>query len=117
LVGVKSVEEMEKALAYLEATEDEKDYSGIFENIESYQGKSCVYCNHCLPCPAEINIATVTRLLDQARISGITQDIRQAYDALRIKASACLSCGACNARCPFGIDAMENIHAAGELLG
>lgn len=117
LIGVKSLEELEQSLAYLESSDKEKDYSWIFNRIESYRGNACVYCSHCLPCPAEINIAAVTRLLDQARTAGITPEIRQAYDALDVKASACLSCGACNTRCPFGIDAMENMRQAGALLG
>lgn len=117
LIGVKSLEELEQSLAYLESSDKEKDYSWIFNRIESYRGNACVYCSHCLPCPAEINIAAVTRLLDQARTAGITPEIRQAYVALDVKASACLSCGACNTRCPFGIDAMENMRQAGALLG
>jgi hypothetical protein len=117
LVGVKSVTELEEALKYLKANDEEKDYSWIFNHIESYSGNACVYCSHCQPCPVEINIAAVTRLLDQARISGITPEIRQAYDALAFKASACISCGACNTRCPFGIDAMENMRQTGVLLG
>ncbi|MDD2295634.1 MAG: aldo/keto reductase [Eubacteriales bacterium] len=117
LVGVKSVTELEEALKYLKANDEEKDYSWIFNHIESYSGNACVYCSHCQPCPVEINIAAVTRLLDQARISGITPEIRQAYDALAVKASACISCGACNTRCPFGIDAMENMRQTGVLLG
>lgn len=117
LIGVKSIEELERSLAYLEATEAEKDYSWIFDQIESYQGNACVYCSHCQPCPVEINIAGATRLLDQARTAGITAEIRSAYDALESKASACISCGACRERCPFGIDVVENMRQAGELLG
>lgn len=117
LAGVKSVEELEQALSYLTASPSERDYSNIFDKIENCSENACVYCNHCLPCPAEINIAAVTRLLDQSRIAGITADVRQAYNALDIKASACISCGACNGRCPFGINAMKNVNEAAARLG
>ena len=117
LIGVQSLNELEQSLAYLDAADHEKDYSWIFNHIESYSGNACVYCSHCLPCPAEINIAEVTRLMDQARISGVTAEIRQAYDALHVKATACISCGACRERCPFGIEVVENIHEAGVLFG
>src|SRR5665647_959491 len=70
LIGAKSIDEMNQALAYLNATEEEKDYSAIFENISEYQGNSCLYCSHCQPCPTGLNIAVITKLFDQAKSIG-----------------------------------------------
>ena len=116
LIGVKSVEEMNQALAYLDASEKAKDYSAIFESIDDYEEGQCLYCNHCLPCPAGINIASTTKLLDQAKAAGACRELKKQYDALETKASACLSCGDCEGRCPFGVGIIKNMQAAAQLF-
>jgi predicted aldo/keto reductase-like oxidoreductase len=73
--------------------------------------KSCLYCNHCLPCPKHINVAGVTRLLDEAGIA-MTAALQEAYAALDVKASACIACGVCEKRCPFGVGIVENMRNA-----
>jgi predicted aldo/keto reductase-like oxidoreductase len=116
LIGAKSVEEMDQALVYLDASEKEKDYSSIFENIDEHQENSCLYCSHCLPCPAEINIAAVTKILDKAKVAGATEELKSKYAALSTKASACLSCGVCEGRCPFGVGIIKNMQAAVQMF-
>ena len=65
----------------------------------------CLYCNHCLPCPAGINIGQVNKLLhslDGETPANWTAAHAQ-YAALPVKASACIRCGQCEARCPFDV--------------
>jgi len=114
LIGAGSVEEIEEAVAYCDATEVERDFTGIYGHIGAAE-KSCLYCNHCLPCPRHINVAGVTRLLDEGRI-GMTAAIRESYAALDAKASACVECGACEKRCPFGVKIVENMRSAAKLF-
>jgi len=101
--GMKNAEELHAALRFLDATPEEKDYS-IFlaESLWTVQG-ACMYCNHCLPCPAGIDVAETMRLLDAAR-QGITPALRQAYEQLAANAADCTACGGCTERCPFGVD-------------
>ena len=84
LIGARSVAEIERAVAYCDASEAERDYSGIYANMGKVE-KSCLYCNHCLPCPKHINVTGVTRLLDEANIV-MTAELRAAYAALDVKA-------------------------------
>ncbi len=112
LIGVKSTEELTEALSYLTAEEKEKDYSAIFESISDYQGNTCLYCGHCLPCPASLNIAEITKLLDQSKASGLNESLKSKYFENRVKASACMECGICEQRCPFGVSIIRNMKEA-----
>jgi predicted aldo/keto reductase-like oxidoreductase len=109
--GVKDNAELAAALHTLAATGAERDFSAIVTDLGQYREGECVYCNHCLPCPAVIDIGQVNRLLDTAQ-QGMTQALRTAYGALPAKASACTECGACLARCPFGVDVISTIKQA-----
>ena len=114
--GCKTQEEMKAALAWLTASDAEKDYSVILGKTAWNLSGSCMYCNHCLPCPAGIDIAATTRLLDGARRQSITPALTAAYDRLPAPASACLSCGDCEARCPFGVTVRANVENAAALF-
>ena len=111
LVGVRSAAELATALSTLDATEQERDFSGLLTAFGRYVEGECVYCNHCLPCPVAIDIAEVNRLLDAAQL-GLTPELRAAYEALTARASACTECGACVQRCPFGVAVVARIQAA-----
>jgi len=114
LIGAGAEKEIEEAVAYFDATEAERDFTGIYGHIGAAE-KSCLYCNHCLPCPQHINIAGVTRLLDEGRI-GMTAALRESYVALDAKASACIACGACEKRCPFGVKVIENMRSVAQMF-
>lgn len=116
LVGVGSVEEVQAALSYCTATKEELDYSHIINNIGGGREKRCMYCNHCLPCPQHIDVAAATRLVDEAAKGGGMEALKSRYEALDVKPSACIRCGACTSRCPFGIDVTENISKAVRLF-
>ena len=113
--GCKNVEEMQAALDYLEATPEAKDYSSIHGSSLWQLRKSCMYCNHCQPCPVGIDIGQITRLADTATIQ-MTDGLRAQYADLAVKASACLQCGSCTNHCPFGIEAEVNITRAAMLF-
>ncbi len=109
--GCKTVEQMREALTYLNSSDEEKDFSKTISSTSWDIRGSCMYCNHCLPCPAGIDIGAVTRLADSAG-EGITDVVRQKYEQLKIKASECFKCGSCMERCPFGVDVISNMGRA-----
>ena len=115
VVGVKDNAELAAALHTLDATEAERDFSKIVADFGRYAEGECVYCNHCLPCPAVIDVGQVSRLVDVAELP-IAEELRAAYDALGVKASACTECGVCVERCPFGVDAVAKMKQAVELF-
>lgn len=114
--GCKNAEEMKSAVAFLNATDKEKDYTAIANNHVWKLGRSCVYCNHCLPCPVGIDIGTSTRLTDIATY-GMTDSIISEYKALSSKASSCTACGVCMEKCPFGVNVVENMARAVTMFG
>jgi len=113
--GCESAAEMAQVLAYWGASAAERDYSALLPAFEHYPSGQCVYCNHCLPCPAGIDIGQVSSLLDQARRE-LTPEIRAAYAALQANASDCISCGDCEERCPFDVPNVERMAQAAELF-
>jgi predicted aldo/keto reductase-like oxidoreductase len=115
LAGVKNETELAAALHTLEASEAERDYGSLLADFGRYVEGECTYCNHCLPCPAVIDIGQVNRLLDWADL-GLTSELSAAYAALAVPASACTECGACTQRCPFGVDVVPRMHEAARMF-
>jgi len=102
--GCSSVRELKEILKYHTAPPKALDYSkAVAESRWSVRGH-CLYCGHCLPCSANIGIARVNKALDSL-------DVAQ-YAALPVKASACVRCGACMERCPFGVDVIARMERA-----
>lgn len=65
--GIKSTEELTASLYYLQASDEERDFSTALAGLAWRSEGSCVYCNHCLPCPSGIDIGRSLRLLDIAQ--------------------------------------------------
>ena len=113
--GVKSTAELVEALRVFEATAAERDLSALRLSPEAFRAMGCVYCNHCLPCPVEIDIGQTLRLAETGQWS-VSEDLRDAYFALGARASACTECGACTSRCPYGVDVIPAMKRAAELF-
>jgi len=111
--GCESVEQVSAALAYLEATEEERDFSMLLSDFQQYVTGECVYCNHCLPCPSVIDVALVIRTLEWAQ-QQMTEALQAMYDALPTRASDCIECGVCMERCPFEVDVISKMKEAVE---
>ncbi|MBR6824875.1 MAG: aldo/keto reductase [Firmicutes bacterium] len=119
MAGVHTAEQLAASLAYTGATAEEKDYAAAFASFPRirWQGH-CMYCGHCAPCPKGIDVATVTKFLNLAKAQGeVPETVREHYAALDATGSDCIGCGACEKRCPFGVEIRANMAAATELFG
>lgn len=119
MTGVHSREQLEESLAYEQASDEEKDYASVFATFRkiSWQGH-CMYCGHCAPCPKGIEVASVTKFLNLCKAQGeVPETVREHYAALSAHGGDCISCGACEKRCPFGVLVIENMKAAKEVFG
>jgi uncharacterized protein len=119
MLGARTPDEVRVAARYSDASDEERDYSVALAKTPKYAltGK-CMYCNHCLPCPAEIDIALVNKYLDLASSTGTVPDsIRQHYSQMNNTAENCLGCGSCEARCPFSVPVIERMKQAAALFG
>lgn len=119
LIGCQSAKQIEEAVNYLNTTDKERDYMDI---ISGYQGElsgKCVYCNHCQPCPVNIDIAMVNKYLDIAMLdtAKIPPSIIQHYRSMSANGADCIACGSCEDKCPFSVPIIENMEKATELLG
>lgn len=119
LLGCASAAEVREACGYLSMSEEEKDYSGIIEGRTGAMKGACVYCSHCQPCPAGIDIAALHRYLDIARLDPdhVPPSIRQHYRALEARGSDCIQCGSCESRCPFQVRVIDNMAQAAQVFG
>ena len=111
--------QVREAVGYLELSDAERDYAPIVGSRRNDFKGNCVYCNHCRPCPAGIDIAAVNKYLDIAKLeeSAVPPGIAQHYRALEHTASECIGCGSCEKRCPFGVPVIENMKLAARLFG
>ena len=119
LAGFHNIEEEQKDLEYINATDNEKDFSNVLNNTQkfSFDGH-CVYCGHCAPCPKAIEIATVNKYLDLCVAQGeVVETVLNHYDLLKHHASECVKCGLCEARCPFNVKIREKMVKAKEIFG
>ena len=62
---------------------------------------TCVYCNHCQPCPDGIDIGLVNKYYDLALAGDSIAENH--YTKLSVNADSCLHCGHCESRCPFSV--------------
>lgn len=119
LVGYDTPAHVDAAVAYEDATEEERDYASVLAKAprHAYSGQ-CTYCGHCAPCPAGIDIAMVNKLYDLAAMQPeVPATVRAHYQALSATAADCIACGGCETRCPFGVPVVERMEKAKALLG
>jgi hypothetical protein len=118
LPGCQSRKQIEDFIAYLDASDEDKDYAPFLDELKNDFKGQCVYCNHCLPCPAGIDVAAVTRYLDIARLDekNIPPSVISHYGSLINSGADCTACGNCEKRCPFGVEIIKNMKKASEIF-
>lgn len=118
MLGMQKVEEVQEALRYYDVSEEERDCVPVISksNGFSLSGK-CMYCNHCLPCAANIDIAALNRELDMVGDSLPSDTLKAHYFALDKTAKDCLRCGECMTRCPFSVDVIARMDKAERVFG
>lgn len=118
LIGCQSRKQIEEATAYLTANPADLDYTEVIRNMNKDFKGSCVYCNHCLPCPVGIDIAAVTKYADIAAVdeSAVNKGVGQHYRELSAHAADCIKCGSCEVKCPFSVPVIANMERAAAIF-
>jgi len=114
--GCTSPREISEILTYYTCDDAARDYSGAVARSRWSVMENCLYCNHCQPCPAGIDIGQVNRLLDAVLFNSDADNVREKYNALPVKASACTACGACESKCPFKVKVAGRMERAAEIF-
>ena len=119
MAGARSLDDLKRSLAYEDATDEEKDYADVFATFPKISWKGhCMYCGHCAPCPKGIAIADVTKFLNLTRAQGmVPETVAQHYSVLSAHGGDCIECGACEKRCPFGVEIRANMREAKRVFG
>lgn len=119
LIGFQTPEEVAEAMKYYTVNDESRDYSRVISSLKNDFKGECVYCNHCLPCPSEIDIAALTKYLDIARLDeeNIPPSIKSHYNALLAHGSDCIECGSCMEKCPFSVEVIGNMKDADRIFG
>lgn len=115
LPGFGSHEEMKEVMGYLTSSAGERDYSVISSYTPEEAIAKCVYCQHCHPCPAGLDIALINKYYDLTKLGdGLA---KEHYLTLGKTASDCVQCGHCNGRCPFRVDQMARMQEIAAYFG
>ena len=67
----------------------------------------CRRCNYCQPCSVGLNISGAFLFHGYLSRYGLEEWARGRYDAMGVKASACVECGDCESRCPYNLPIRE----------
>ena len=113
--GAANVEELKRNLSYLDASAQKRDYSVIGSFTPKDTKGTCVYCKHCHPCPAGLDIGLINKYYDLSRLGDVLA--KEHYLTLEKTASDCLQCGHCNSRCPFSVDPMARMEEIQKYFG
>lgn len=95
----------------------------IFEEVRLlYRDRTvvgCTRCGYCQPCPAGVDIPECFSLYNDAHVYGDRAASRSGYHIFERfggGASNCTECGACEERCPQGIEIRRQLKAVAELF-
>lgn len=77
----------------------------------------CRRCNYCAPCAVGISIPSVFLFEGYLSRYGLEDWARERYATLKIKASACIECGACESRCPYHLPIRQMLKESAEKFG
>ena len=77
----------------------------------------CRRCNYCAPCTVGISIPSVFLFQGYLDRYGLADWAKDRYGAMAVKASACVDCGACEPRCPYGLPIRQMLKEAAQKFG
>lgn len=96
-------------------TEDEqRQIAAVREQLGS---SFCRRCGYCAPCTVGINIPSVFLFAGYLQRYDLGGWARDRYATLKVKASACIGCGACETRCPYHLPIREMLKKAAADFG
>ena len=117
--GMADPAEIEQNLAAVnkEAPLSAEEQVGIDQVRAQLGTQFCRRCNYCAPCTVGIAIPNVFLMQGYLERYGLADWAQGRYDAMPVKASACIQCGACEPRCPYQLPIREMLKVAAEKFG
>ncbi len=117
--GMADPKEIEQNLAAGENTapltaEEQQKVAQVRETLGT---QFCRRCNYCAPCTVGISIPSVFLFQGYLDRYGLADWAKDRYGAMAVKASACVECGACEPRCPYGLPIRQMLKEAAVKFG
>ncbi|MBR0156859.1 MAG: aldo/keto reductase [Clostridia bacterium] len=91
---------------------DEDELARVNKIRSELTGNFCRRCNYCAPCTVGISIPSVFLFAGYLERYGLADWAKGRYNAMKVKASACIGCGKCEPRCPYGLPIREMLKKA-----
>jgi len=109
---------------YDKISEKEKQsIDGLSKRFKELCDNICTQCKYCEPCPNGVNISFIFSALQRYQIYGDIEKAEYYYSVIGNmpwaqgeNASACEECGECLEKCPQGIEIIEQLKKAHEVL-
>ena len=95
----------------------EEELAACEEVRKSLGTQFCRRCNYCAPCTVGIQIPSVFLFQGYLNRYGLQEWGRERYATLKVKAGACIQCGACETRCPYNLPIRRMMQQAAEDFG
>ena len=102
-----------EALSPLTQAEQEK----IAAIRKELSGNFCRRCGYCAPCTVGIDIPSCFLFEGYLKRYDLAQWAKERYSGMKVKASACIGCGKCEARCPYELPIREKLKAVAAAFG
>lgn len=104
--GIQTEKELDEFLSYNDNPPElsEEMLSFIEKERQELAGEFCRGCGYCMPCPAGIEINNCARMSLLLRRSPTAGHLTEEGQAKMKKIEECTGCGACKAKCPYGLD-------------
>ena len=117
--GMAEPKELEQNIAAVSNTAPiTVEEKAAFLEIRNQLGTNfCRRCNYCQPCAAGINISGCFLFDGYLQRYGLGEWAKSRYATIPVKASACIGCGACEARCPYNLPIRDMLKKVAEHFG
>ena len=122
LVGFRDPRQVVEVVAAAESDEpwDEAAAKRIHAEVNDFLGDEyCRTCKYCAPCAVhgwDLDIDGILRMEGFYRRYGYRRSALEAYGALQVKADACIACGTCAGKCPYGLAVPDRLRRAHDLF-
>lgn len=111
--GIQRETELDDWLGFFENPAEMTDELRIFieKEREELTGNFCRGCGYCMPCPMGIEINNCARMSLMLRRAPSEAWLTDLWQERMRQITACLSCGKCKSKCPYGLDVPNLLRA------
>ncbi len=115
--GVDSIEQVEEnaGIGSREPVMTEEEKSILAADVERLGKEFCRRCEYCLPCAVDINIPQIFIWESYVDRYGLPDFAKMRYKS-SVEVEACIDCGQCEERCPYGLPIRDMLARAGGKL-